>query len=669
MYSQILYIIGFTLIIIYILMGIDDFIWDLISLTKIKKKDELNFYEIDKLRPKMFAIVIAAWSESDVIYDVVENLIESQKYPKSMYKIFLGVYPNDQDTIEAVKKIQEKYKNVNCIINYKNGPTSKAQNINYVISQIVKYEKENNKRFYAITVHDSEDLVHPYELKMTNYLIDKHQAIQFPVFPLIKKPNFRNFFANITTNTYADEFAENHFLTMRNRSNMKALVPSAGTGFSLSRDLIDRLGDQVLPENNLTEDYKLSLSLYEKGIKMYYVLEKIKRIDFEGNLRTEYIATRSMFPNTFKTAVKQKTRWILGITMQSLKFRDIFNRDLSFVGRYSLYRDQKAKIGNLLSIIGYPVLIYFLASLFFDLQAIYPKYSLSWCLSFIVLILMLERQVFRAIALKKVYGWRSVFFGCLLPPLIPIRIIWGNLINFVATLKAYTQILRSKRKVKTYKKENAKKITWSKTKHSFLEKHILKRFHRRFGDELLSKQYISSETLNKVLLKKNEDDHLGKVLLELNLISEDQFLDALSSAKNILTIEKKSLNLYNLSKYKDQFEEKELIKMNMVPIFKSGEDYVFAYGTSAIISEACFKKDDVYDNKQIIIASDSCIKEAISLIYNDEKILSNDCYQEEDFIKRLDREEIVIIRNHASKEGISELEMAACIGSHYLQYE
>ncbi len=130
----------------------------------------------------------------------------------------------------------------------------------------------------------------------------------------------------MTTNTYVDEFAENHFVTMVNRHRSGAFVPSAGTGFSLSRDTIDSLGDSVLPENSLTEDYKLSLTLYEQGLQMYYVMERIRRVTWEGKVKWDYIATRSIFPNTFVKAVKQKTRWILGITMQSYRFKDIFKK-------------------------------------------------------------------------------------------------------------------------------------------------------------------------------------------------------------------------------------------------------------------------------------------------------------------------------------------------------
>ena len=61
--------------------------------------------------------------------------------------------------------------------------------------------------------HDAEDVVHPNEFKMTNYLIDDYDALQFPVFPLQRMPRLRLFFKTLTSTTYADEFAEHHFRT------------------------------------------------------------------------------------------------------------------------------------------------------------------------------------------------------------------------------------------------------------------------------------------------------------------------------------------------------------------------------------------------------------------------------------------------------------------------
>lgn len=182
-FEGLVYYIGLFLVLLFIATGIDDFFWDFITvcrrLTEKTKKLEVGTLESEP--PKLIALIVAAWHEENVLFDVVENIILSQQYPRAMYHIFLGVYPNDDATIEVAKALEAKYKNVHCVINHKAGPTSKAQNINYVFAQIKEFEEEKGWEFAAFTIHDSEDLVHPYEFRVTNFLIEKYPALQFPV--------------------------------------------------------------------------------------------------------------------------------------------------------------------------------------------------------------------------------------------------------------------------------------------------------------------------------------------------------------------------------------------------------------------------------------------------------------------------------------------------------
>ena len=70
-----LYVIGLVLVILYLLMGFDDFIWDIYSLTKRKKykKARLDFKELRKPPQKLLAVTIGAWNEAEVIGAVMEN--------------------------------------------------------------------------------------------------------------------------------------------------------------------------------------------------------------------------------------------------------------------------------------------------------------------------------------------------------------------------------------------------------------------------------------------------------------------------------------------------------------------------------------------------------------------------------------------------------------------
>lgn len=628
--EHILYCIGLALVLLYLMMGLDDFIWDLTTmmLRPSYKKQRLNLQQINQIPPKLLAVAVAAWHEDNVLGDVIDNIVESTDYPKSMYHIFLGVYPNDLATVRVAKELAERHDNVHVIINELPGPTSKAQNINYVIQRISAFEQKNGWEFASLTIHDSEDVVHPYELRVTNYLLDTHDALQFPVFPLMRMPTFRNYFKTITTGTYADEFAENHFTTMVSRYMAGAFVPSAGTGFVLSRKTLQSFGgEDVLPRTSLTEDYRLSLTLFERGIRMYYVLEQAPRINDKGKLVWDFIVTRSIFPNTFKTATKQKTRWIYGITMQSFRLRGIFkNKKMSIAGRYSLYKDNKAKVGNLLAMVGYPILIYFLASLFIPLPAIYPKGTLSWYLSFAVTVMMLERQVFRGVAIYHVYGMRSVFFACLLPPILPLRLLWGNIINMVATVRAYKQkwfgtpspIKDKKKEAKTaIEKTKDKQIAWAKTDHAFLEKSVLLRYQRNLGDILLERGYVSpGELQNTLKIAAENGERIGACLRKQGIITEEQLLDALSSVKHVPYVQPALIERFNLSQFALDFNQTLLKQLKALPIMRIDGGYVFAFCDDSPENAQTTLRLTYDIQVQVVFTIRGAIEDGLNIMYN-----------------------------------------------------
>lgn len=675
--AHILLLIGLIVVLLYLLMGLDDFIWDIAGLFRRRSYREqlLDLHKLDAVPPKLLAIAIAAWHEDNVLGDVIDNILASVLYPKSMYHIFLGVYPNDPATVAVAQSLAARYPNVHVVVNERPGPTSKAQNINYIYRAIRAFEAERGWRFASLSIHDSEDVVHPYEFKVTNYLLDTHPAIQFPVFPLMPYPRFSNYFRNITASSYADEFAENHFTTMVGRYSSGAFVPSAGTGFVLSHDVLDRFGDgDILPQDSLTEDYRVSLTLFEKGIPLYYVLEQIPRVGENNRLHWDFIATRSMFPNTFRTAVRQKSRWILGITMQSFRFREIFqSSSLRLPARYTLYKDSKAKVSNLLAMIGYPLLIYFLVSLFTPLLPIYPMFSLSWWLSVFVTFMMLERQIFRGIAIYRVYGLRSVFFACLLPPLMPIRLIWGNIINLAATLRAYRQYFaagkgkdqQSARGKRSAEKPEQTKIAWSKTDHQFLGQEALQRYRRNLGDILLEKGYLSIRELSSALLRaRGGDQKLGAVLLSRGLLSEEQLLDALSEVKHIQYLALADLDNYTPSRFAGTFQESLLKRLMTLPLLKTADGYVFAFCDRSPIDAQTTLRNTYGVGVHAVFASQQAVEAGLKRMYGAPETPEQTSGAGKRLFERgvIGYEQLILANTYQQRTGFSEQETLARMG-------
>ncbi|MCX6160346.1 MAG: glycosyltransferase [Ignavibacteriae bacterium] len=224
-----------TAILLFI-SGVDDLYMDLLFwLERGKYKSMMpDFSEMFDKEEKPIAILLGAWNESSVIGRTLSYAIGNQNY--SNFRIFVGVYPNDPDTIRVVQKISKKDPRIIACVNPVNGPSTKADNLNSIYAGILEYEKLYGK-FEILIVHDAEDFIHPNAMKLYNFLIGYKgfHAIQIPVIPIKSK------IGKVFHRTYCDAFAELHTKDMIVRQAMGTFIPFAGTGMGFHRKTFNYL--------------------------------------------------------------------------------------------------------------------------------------------------------------------------------------------------------------------------------------------------------------------------------------------------------------------------------------------------------------------------------------------------------------------------------------------
>src|SRR5690606_31465433 len=110
-----IYSIGLIFVTLLIVISLDDFIWDIYILFRsIKGKNRTSLITYKELRdtvPGFLAVIVAAYNEENVLEEVIENLIDTNHYPSSMYHIFLGVYPNDPGTLKVADRLSNRHPN------------------------------------------------------------------------------------------------------------------------------------------------------------------------------------------------------------------------------------------------------------------------------------------------------------------------------------------------------------------------------------------------------------------------------------------------------------------------------------------------------------------------------------------------------------------------------
>jgi adsorption protein B len=520
-------------VVLFTVSGLDDLVIDIYYLCRqlfvalyvrprfprLKEKELLGAVE------KPIAIIVPAWQESPVIGKMIDNTVRTLRYSK--YTIFVGTYPNDPDTQLEVERARERYENVERIVCPKDGPTNKADCLNWIIQGVRHFEQRTGTRFAVFVMHDAEDIVHPLSLKLFNYLMPRFAMIQIPVFSLPRR------WDEFTAGVYMDEFAELHSKDLIVRERLGKNVPSAGVGTAFSHEAVEALGmaneNQLFSLDSLTEDYDFGFRLRAIGLKSIFV-----RFPFEREVMrtrwwsktprptrvTDYIATREYFPSEFWLAVRQKTRWVIGIALQGWA-------NLGWKGgwrtKYILFRDRKTLFTSQLNILGYLLVLLVLGfwigekldpdgHRFVSLTELQPWVKVLLWLNGGFLVL---RLVQRFIAVARIYG---PVHGLMSAP----RLVWGNLINFCAcwrAMKQYASYLRT-----------GKLIKWDKTDHVYPSEDALVAYRRRLGDLLLERRLVTVEALNQALEQQKIDARpLGSILVERGLVREAEMVQVLGA--------------------------------------------------------------------------------------------------------------------------------------------
>lgn len=390
--------------------------------------------------PGRIAIFVPAWDEAGVIGAMLSTALARLDHPR--YRIYVGCYPNDRPTVDAVGAVAARDPRVRLVVGLRPGPTTKADNLNTLWRALRRDDAVEGEATHAVVLHDAEDVVHPAELRIYDALIAAHPLVQIPVVPLIDPA------ARLVSGHYADEFAESHGRQMVLRAAIGAGLPLSGVGCAIATDVLARLEAEhgtPFDDASLTEDYELGLRAAALGHAACFA-----RVDDEqGRL----IAVRAFFPASFEAAVRQKSRWITGIALAGWD-RIGWGRRWHFADHWMRVRDRRAPFAVIVVAAGYAaILAWAFSTVGHAIGGTAPP-PLGPAVRIVLLVdvaLLLWRLVWRVVSTSRSYGRREGLWA--LP-----RALIGNLIAMAAAARAtrrYARILAGEAP------------RWEKTVHAF----------------------------------------------------------------------------------------------------------------------------------------------------------------------------------------------------------
>ena len=237
------------------------------SKLKIKKSKKKNY----------FAIIVPARNEGEVIGNLIDSL-QALDYPKDRYGIY--IVPNNctDNTAEVAKECGANV--IECKVKTK----TKGDVLKYTFSLL-----KDNKDIDAYLIFDADNLVHKDFLKHMNDCLNSGYKVA-EGYRDSKNPK-----DNWISGSYTIFYLFQNIFFNKSRMAFDASASINGTGFMISKDIIDRDGFETY---TLTEDVEFTGQCALKGEKIAFVEDAI---------------TYDEYPINFGASWKQRKRWSAGI--------------------------------------------------------------------------------------------------------------------------------------------------------------------------------------------------------------------------------------------------------------------------------------------------------------------------------------------------------------------
>jgi adsorption protein B len=304
------------------------------------------------------------------------------------------------------------------------------------------------------------------------------------------------------------------------RVHLGGFMPSNGVGTGFSRFALERLAsadaNRLFEPACLTEDYEIGFRL-----RMLNCLQLFVPVRFRDGAP---VATRELFPTRFRPAVRQRTRWVTGIALQGGQ-RHGWQGGIR--QGYWHWRDRKGLAGNTVSLAANLISLWGLLS-----WSVSRLNGSAWtfgervppavlALLPLTLFFLLWRMAFKIGCTRRIYGTAFAMWA-------PLRALWANWINGVATLSAIHRFSAAWLRHEP--------LVWLKTEHRYPSKSALIEHKRPLGEILVMSHYITQEQLETAQSTKPRGVRIGEHLVGLGQLTEEELYEALSLQQSLPTV-------------------------------------------------------------------------------------------------------------------------------------
>ena len=319
-------------------------------------------------------------------------------WPHAEVRFYVGTYRNDPQSAAAAFAAAGQDPRLRLVMHDRNGPTTKADCLNCLYRALESDEGRAGQRARMVVIHDAEDMVDPAALSLLDAAMEEFDLAQLPVLP---EPMTTS---RWVASHYCEEFAEAHGKAMVVRDWLRAGIPTAGVGCAISREALAELAASrseggPFDSDSLTEDYELGIGLAMLGKRTRFLRARHS----DGRL----VATRACFPARLDWAVRQKTRWVHGIALQSW---DRLGWSARPADLWMRLRDRRGPFTALVLAVGYLLVGLVALGWLGHLIGVLPSAPLDTTVTALLVINLIAfawRAMWRFAFTAREYGWRE----------------------------------------------------------------------------------------------------------------------------------------------------------------------------------------------------------------------------------------------------------------------
>ncbi|GIW34559.1 glycosyltransferase [Meiothermus sp.] len=512
-----------SILLVYALFFRDELIFDVAYLLRFRslKKQTLTPEELEADRPQRLAVLLPTEQDAQRIGPMLRASLGYTSYSPLHLDFFVGIYPNDPKTLEAVEALSQEFVNVHVVVYDRPGPLPKGHLLNCMYGYLERFERNNRIRFEAVALHSADDVIHPYTFKLYSTLLRKYPAVQLPVLSL---PSQSPFWKRWLEVSYAADLAEQQLRHLPLREHLGVFIPNASTGFALRRELLPEMASDghVFSEQPDATDFDPALRLWRIGQPVHFHLQPIWRLDDHGETHREMIAVQQSF-GPHNAIGRNKTPWTYGLGRQLLGL--LLGQTPFKEARPPQPSKYAPTLLNLAHLLGFPTFVYALLAQFFGWPAAHHP-VVGGMLALIGAILLI-RWAMRYTAVHSLYGSQVARQASWLPPGFPLRWILLGLLNKIS----------------------------SRTTSAYMSEAHIEAHRLRLGDLLLFYNDISAKQLARAMQMQNYGIYrprLGEILVAENFISEQTLRKRLAElrwTKMAATVAKQTQALSNPTYY------------------------------------------------------------------------------------------------------------------------